>query len=65
MQEPWPRSSWASTCTTSSKTRSATLPVDIYEEQIGVMADVLDAEELTAAVAGIRAQAPTTPEAVP
>lgn len=37
------------------------VPPDVYEEQIGVMADVLDAEELSAAVAGIRAQAADTP----
>ena len=36
------------------------LPANVYEEQIGVMADVLDAEELSAAVAGIRAQVPKT-----
>ena len=34
------------------------LPEEVYEDQIGVMVDVLDAEELTGAVAGIRAQAP-------
>lgn len=37
------------------------VPPDVYEDQIGVMADVLDAEELSAAVAGIRAQAADTP----
>ena len=37
----------------------ATLPIDIYDEQIGVMADVLDAAELTAAVAGMRTKAPS------
>ncbi len=36
----------------------AALPADVYEEQIGVMADVLEARELSAAVAGIRAQSP-------
>ena len=36
------------------------VPADVYEEQIGVMADVLDADELSAAVAGIRAQAAQT-----
>ena len=35
----------------------ATLPVDIYDEQVGIMADVLDAAELTAAVAGMRGKA--------
>jgi hypothetical protein len=34
------------------------VPADVYEEQVGVMADVLDPEELSGAVAGIRAQAP-------
>ena len=36
----------------------AALPADIYDEQIGVMADVLESAELTAAVAGMRAKAP-------
>lgn len=36
------------------------LPADVYEDQVGVMADVLDAAELAAAVAGIRAQAAST-----
>ena len=31
---------------------------DVYEEQIGVMADVLDAEAISAAVKGMREQAP-------
>lgn len=33
------------------------VPADVYEDQVGVMADVLDADELSSAVAGIRAQA--------
>jgi len=36
------------------------LPADVYEDQVGVMADVLDAAELAAAVVGIRAQAAST-----
>ena len=32
------------------------IPDDVWEDQVGVMADVLDAEELSTAVAGIRAQ---------
>jgi betaine reductase len=36
----------------------AAIPDDVWEEQIGVMADVLDAEGLAAAVAGMRAQKP-------
>ena len=39
----------------------AALPADIYDEQVGVMADVLDAAELAVAVAGFRAQAPPRP----
>ncbi len=39
------------------------VPADVYEEQIGVMADVLEAEELSAAVAAMRAQAAAPPEA--
>ncbi len=31
---------------------------DVYEEQIGIMADVLDAEEISAAVKGMREQKP-------
>lgn len=34
------------------------LPADVCEAQIGVMTDVLDADELAAAVAAIHAQAP-------
>ena len=34
------------------------LPADVWEAQIGVMTDVLDADELNAAVAAIRARAP-------
>jgi glycine reductase len=33
------------------------IPADVFEEQIGVMADVLDAPALSAAVAGMRAKA--------
>jgi betaine reductase len=32
------------------------VPADVWEEQIGVMADVLNAEALTAAVAAMRAR---------
>jgi glycine/sarcosine/betaine reductase complex component A len=35
----------------------AALPVDIYDEQVGVMADVLEPAELAAAVAAVRAKA--------
>ena len=38
----------------------AALPPDVYEEQIGVMADVLDAAGLAAAVAAMRFTAPTS-----
>jgi glycine reductase len=31
---------------------------DVWEEQIGIMADVLDAEEISTAVKGMREQAP-------
>jgi betaine reductase len=34
------------------------IPADVFEEQIGVMADVLDAPALSAAVAAMRAKAP-------
>ncbi len=34
------------------------VPTDVWDDQIGVMADVLDADELASAVAGIRAQSP-------
>jgi glycine reductase len=34
------------------------IPVDVWDMQIGVMADVLDTGELLSAVAGIRAQSP-------
>jgi glycine/sarcosine/betaine reductase complex component A len=34
------------------------LPADVWDTQIGVMADVLDADGLVSAVAGIRAQSP-------
>jgi glycine reductase len=33
------------------------IPADVFEEQIGVMADVLDAPALSAAVAGMRTKA--------
>jgi betaine reductase len=36
----------------------AVLPAEVYEEQVGVMADVLEGAELAAAVAAIRAKAP-------
>ena len=34
------------------------VPDDVWEDQIGVMADILDADALTEAVAGMRAQKP-------
>jgi glycine/sarcosine/betaine reductase complex component A len=34
------------------------IPDDVWEDQIGVMADILDADALTAAVEGMRAQKP-------
>lgn len=34
------------------------VPPDVYDDQVGVMADVLDPGELAAAVAGIRARGP-------
>ena len=34
------------------------VPDDVWEDQIGVMADILDADALTAAVAGMRAKKP-------
>lgn len=34
------------------------VPDDVYDEQVGLMADVLDAEAVTAAVSGMRAQTP-------
>jgi betaine reductase len=34
------------------------VPDDVWEDQIGVMADILDADALTSAVAGMRAQRP-------
>jgi len=34
----------------------AVLPPDIYEEQLGLMADVLDSAALAAAVSGLRAR---------
>jgi glycine/sarcosine/betaine reductase complex component A len=36
----------------------ATVPDDVWEEQVGVMADILDADALGAAVAAMRAQRP-------
>src|ERR671929_1057502 len=40
---------------------SQAVPDDVWDDQIGVMADVLEADELVSAVAGIRAQAPRSP----
>jgi betaine reductase len=37
----------------------AALPADVYDEQVGVMADVLDAAELAVAVAGFRGRGPS------
>jgi len=34
------------------------IPEDVYEEQVGVMADVLEREEIAAAVKAMREQAP-------
>ncbi len=34
----------------------AAIPDEVWEEQVGIMADVLDAEGLSAAVAGMRAK---------
>jgi glycine reductase len=34
------------------------IPEAVYDEQVGVMADVLDAAEITAAVAGMRQRVP-------
>lgn len=34
----------------------ADVPPEVWDEQIGVMADILEADELTKAVAGIRAR---------
>src|SRR5918911_4546342 len=39
-------------------TVKADVPDDVWEDQIGVMADILEAEALTTAVAGMRAQRP-------
>ncbi len=36
------------------------IPEDVYEEQIGVMADVLEGEEIAEAVRGMREQAPSS-----
>ncbi len=36
------------------------VPADVWDTQIGVMADVLDTDDLVSAVAGIRAQSPRT-----
>ncbi len=36
------------------------IPEDVYEEQIGVMADVLEGEEIAKAVRGMREQAPSS-----
>jgi hypothetical protein len=35
------------------------IPDDVFEEQVGVMADVLESEEIAAAVKGMREQAPS------
>ncbi len=35
------------------------IPEDVFEEQIGVMVDVLESEEIAAAVKGMREQAPS------
>ncbi len=40
----------------------AAVPEDVYEEQIGVSADILDADDLSAAVAGMRAKAASATE---
>ena len=40
---------------------SQAVPDDVWDDQIGVMADVLEADELVSAVAGIRAQSPRSP----
>ena len=34
------------------------IPAEVWEEQIGVMADVLEADAIAAAVAGMRAKSP-------
>ena len=34
------------------------VPDDVWDQQIGVMVDILEADEVTAAVAGIRAREP-------
>lgn len=34
------------------------IPTGVWEEQVGIMADVLDGPQIAAAVAGIRARAP-------
>ena len=36
------------------------VPDDVWEQQIGIMSDILDADALSAAVAGIRAQSPAS-----
>ena len=36
------------------------VPEDVFEEQIGVMADVLEGEEIADAVRGMREQAPSS-----
>jgi hypothetical protein len=35
------------------------IPEDVFEEQIGVMVDVLESEQIAAAVKGMREQAPS------
>src|SRR5947208_17119620 len=37
----------------------ADVPEDVWEDQIGVMADILDADALTTAVSGMRGKKPT------
>lgn len=36
------------------------IPDDVFEEQIGVMVDVLESEQIAAAVKGMREQAPSS-----
>lgn len=40
----------------------AVVPADVYEEQIGVMADVLDKDEISRAVRAMREKRPQRPE---
>ena len=41
----------------------AAIPQGVWDDQVGVMADVLDAAELASAVAAIRARSPRAPGA--